>query len=55
MRGGAIVERGASAEVLAHPQQSYTRALRAAALDPTAMVGVKPRNVLHINQEQGVA
>lgn len=55
MRGGAIVEHGASAEVLAHPQQAYTRALRAAALDPTTMVGVKPRNVLRINQEQGVA
>lgn len=55
MRGGAIVEHGASAEVLAHPQQAYTRALRAAALDPTSMVGVKPRKVLRINQEQGVA
>ncbi|MDX1873115.1 dipeptide/oligopeptide/nickel ABC transporter ATP-binding protein [Mycolicibacterium sp. 120266] len=55
MRGGAIVEHGASAEVLAHPQQAYTRALRAAALDPTTMVGVKPRNVLRINEEQGVA
>jgi peptide/nickel transport system ATP-binding protein len=55
MRSGAIVEQGASVDVLAHPQQPYTRALRAAALDPTTMVGVKPRNVLRINQEQGVA
>lgn len=55
MRDGVIVEQGGSAEVLANPQQPYTRALRAAALDPTKMVGVKPRNVLRTQQEQGVA
>jgi ABC-type oligopeptide transport system ATPase subunit len=46
MRGGQILERGVTAEVLAKPQQPYTRALRAAALDPTTMVGIKPRSVV---------
>ncbi|MBI5339675.1 MAG: ABC transporter ATP-binding protein [Mycolicibacterium rufum] len=46
MCGGRVVERGTTAEVLAHPKEPYTRALRAAALDPTTMVGVKPRSVL---------
>jgi len=46
MRSGQILERGVTAEVLAKPQQPYTRALRAAALDPTTMVGIKPRSVV---------
>jgi peptide/nickel transport system ATP-binding protein len=46
MRGGRVVESGNTAEVLAHPREPYTRALRAAALDPTTMVGVKPRSVV---------
>jgi ABC-type glutathione transport system ATPase component len=46
MSAGKIVERGATADVLARPAEPYTRALRAAALDPTTMVGVKPRQVL---------
>jgi ABC-type oligopeptide transport system ATPase subunit len=46
MSAGKIVERGATADVLAHPAEPYTQALRAAALDPTTMVGVKPRQVL---------
>jgi ABC-type oligopeptide transport system ATPase subunit len=46
MSAGKIVERGATADVLARPAQPYTQALRAAALDPTTMVGVKPRQVL---------
>jgi ABC-type oligopeptide transport system ATPase subunit len=46
MSAGKVVERGATADVLAHPAEPYTRALRAAALDPTTMVGVKPRQVL---------
>jgi len=46
MRGGRVVESGDTAEVLAHPREPYTRALRAAALDPTTMVGVKPRSVV---------
>jgi peptide/nickel transport system ATP-binding protein len=46
MRGGRILERGVTADVLANPQQPYTRALRAAALDPTTMVGIKPRSVV---------
>jgi peptide/nickel transport system ATP-binding protein len=46
MSAGKIVERGSTAEVLARPVEPYTRALRAAALDPTTMVGVKPRQVL---------
>jgi len=46
MRSGQILERGVTAEVLAKPQQPYTRTLRAAALDPTTMVGIKPRSVV---------
>ncbi|MDV3123677.1 ATP-binding cassette domain-containing protein [Mycobacterium sp. 21AC1] len=46
MRGGQILEHGASADVLTAPKDPYTRALRAAALDPTTMVGVKPRSVV---------
>jgi ABC-type glutathione transport system ATPase component len=46
MSGGKIVERGTTADVLARPAEPYTRALRAAALDPTTMVGVKPRQLL---------
>jgi ABC-type oligopeptide transport system ATPase subunit len=46
MSAGKIVERGATADVLARPAEPYTQALRAAALDPTTMVGVKPRQVL---------
>jgi ABC-type dipeptide/oligopeptide/nickel transport system ATPase component len=46
MSAGRIVEQGATADVLAHPAEPYTQALRAAALDPTTMVGVKPRHVL---------
>jgi ABC-type oligopeptide transport system ATPase subunit len=46
MRGGRVVESGNTAEVLARPREPYTRALRAAALDPTTMVGVKPRSVV---------
>lgn len=46
MKAGSVVESGRTAEVLANPTQPYTAALRAAALDPTTMVGVKPRNVV---------
>lgn len=46
MRGGRILEHGVSADVLTDPKEPYTRALRAAALDPTTMVGVKPRSVV---------
>jgi ABC-type oligopeptide transport system ATPase subunit len=46
MSAGKIVERGATTDVLARPAEPYTKALRAAALDPTTMVGVKPRQVL---------
>jgi ABC-type glutathione transport system ATPase component len=46
MKAGKIVEQGTTADVLARPTQPYTKQLRAAALDPTTMVGVKPRRVL---------
>jgi peptide/nickel transport system ATP-binding protein len=46
MCGGRIVERGTTADVLSHPTETYTRELRAAALDPTTMIGIKPRNVV---------
>jgi len=48
MSQGRIVESGATAQVLASPVQSYTRALRAAALDPSTIHGRKPRNVLAV-------
>ncbi|MFH8573742.1 ATP-binding cassette domain-containing protein [Streptomyces sp. NPDC017993] len=48
MRGGRIVERGPTGGVLASPAEPYTRALRRAALDPTAIRGVKPRHLLSI-------
>jgi len=46
MKSGDIVESGSTADVLARPAQPYTKALRAAALDPTAMTGIKPRDVV---------
>jgi ABC-type glutathione transport system ATPase component len=56
MKSGSIVECGATADVLAQPQEQYTRALRAAALDPTTMVGIKPRNVVsRLAPTQGAA
>ena len=46
MKAGKVVEKGATEDVLARPIEAYTKQLRAAALDPTTMVGVKPRQVL---------
>jgi peptide/nickel transport system ATP-binding protein len=46
MCSGGIVEYGRTADVLAHPSQPYTTSLRAAALDPTTMTGIKPRDVV---------
>ncbi|MEU6351887.1 dipeptide/oligopeptide/nickel ABC transporter ATP-binding protein [Streptomyces sp. NPDC047072] len=46
MRAGRTVESGPTETVLAAPADSYTRALRRTALDPTALHGLKPRHVL---------
>ncbi|MDV8009587.1 ATP-binding cassette domain-containing protein [Rhodococcus sp. IEGM 1318] len=46
MSKGTIVESGSTETVLASPREPYTRALRGAALDPTTMVGIKPRHVV---------
>ncbi len=43
LKAGRVVERGRTADVLAAPTDPYTRALRRAALDPTAIRGLKPR------------
>ena len=48
MRRGEVVEHGATERVLASPAQPYTRALRAAALDPSTIHGRKPRSVLSV-------
>jgi ABC-type glutathione transport system ATPase component len=48
MRRGQVVEHGPTAAVLARPAQAYTRALRAAALDPSTIHGRKPRGVLAV-------
>ena len=45
MSKGKVVESGADRRRLAHPREPYTQALRAAALDPTSMVGIKPRHI----------
>jgi ABC-type glutathione transport system ATPase component len=46
MRKGAVVETGATGDVLSRPGHPYTRALRRAALDPTTMHGRKPRELV---------
>jgi ABC-type glutathione transport system ATPase component len=48
MRKGQIVEHGLTDQVLARPAEPYTRALRAAALDPTTIHGRKPRGLLAV-------
>ncbi len=48
MSKGKIVESGPTDRVLASPTQAYTRALRAAALDPSTIHGRKSRAVLRI-------
>ena len=45
---GEVVEYGTTEQVLARPAQPYTRALRAAALDPSTIHGRKPRGVLAV-------
>ena len=46
MRSGRIVERGLTDEILSHPADEYTRRLRRSALDPMAMRGRKPRELV---------
>jgi peptide/nickel transport system ATP-binding protein len=48
MRRGQIVEYGPTDRVLASPTEPYTRALRAAALDPSTIHGRKPRSLLAV-------
>ncbi|MCX2730137.1 ATP-binding cassette domain-containing protein [Saccharopolyspora sp. NFXS83] len=46
LRRGRVVERGPAERVLTAPEHPYTRALRSAALDPSAMRGRKPRHLV---------
>ncbi|RZL83952.1 MAG: ABC transporter ATP-binding protein [Rhodococcus sp. (in: high G+C Gram-positive bacteria)] len=46
MSRGQVVESGSTTDVLERPTEPYTQALRAAALDPTTMVGIKPRHLV---------
>ncbi|MDF3305803.1 ATP-binding cassette domain-containing protein [Rhodococcus koreensis] len=46
MSRGKVVESGSTTDVLERPAEPYTQALRAAALDPTTMVGIKPRHLV---------
>ncbi|MEO6413354.1 MAG: dipeptide/oligopeptide/nickel ABC transporter ATP-binding protein [Pedococcus sp.] len=46
LRAGKVVERGHTEQVLAAPSDPYTRRLRRSALEPSRMVGRKPREVV---------
>jgi peptide/nickel transport system ATP-binding protein len=46
LRAGTVVERGETEQVLAAPRDPYTRRLRRSALEPSRMVGRKPRAVV---------
>lgn len=46
LRAGTVVEQGPTQDILANPQEPYTRMLRRSALEPTTMTGVKPRELV---------
>lgn len=46
MRGGRVVEAGATERLLSAPREDYTQRLRRSALEPAHMKGIKPRHLI---------